>query len=957
MRTKLKFNSRYRVLKIILLFFSFCLVAVRTDAAALDQMQLLKMQQAVQAGKMDPSEVQKILEKMKSGRINAPPGASALIEKAASGKLSPEEIDKAKAFAKETIPEPQVSASKETETLSPPADEAMEETQEQETPESASAEIPSEKILTPIFGHFLFSQVPSTFAPVQNVPVSDTYIIGPGDEFFLHMWGRLDDSYQLMVDKEGQVQFPKIGPIPVAGMTFGEAKKLLHSKGKAITGVHLSVSMGRLRSIQVFVMGEVKVPGLYTISSLASMTNALFASGGPTEIGSLRDIRLKRNGDTIRTLDFYDFLLSGDTTSDARLSPGDVIFLPQAGPMVTVKGNVKREARFELKDVFTLTEALRLAGGFQPNASNQRIQIERAHQNHSNIVVDITLAELNAEDPVRLEDGDVITIFPISPVAANAVYLYGNVTRPGRYAYAKGIRLSNILTGHDLLEMDTYLDYALIKRYHFEEMRASLIPFHLGKMLAGSEKGHDLALHPRDEIYIFHSSQFRDYQEAEIEGAVRHPGKYIIQEDGMRLQDLFFKAGYFTSEAFFGLGHLYRIDYGTGRTTMHTFDVQKANQGDPDNNLVLLNGDRVVIHSIWEYHEQYTVTLKGRVNHPGDFPFADNMTVRDLILVGGNVKDAAFLDEAELVRFEIVEGKKVQTSIHTFNVRKALEGDPLHNLELMPMDVVQIKQIPDWWEEKRSVIVEGEVNFPGNYSIRKEERLSSVLERAGGFSSYAYLRGAVFKRVSVEELQQERLSGLAEKLEIDIARLSSEEVQGALSQEDLLLQNQYVSSQKALLSKLKSVRASGRIIITLDTLEALKGSPDDIVLENGDHLLIPKIPHTVNVLGAVYNPTALVYDESNKSVGHYLAQTGGITASAENDLIYVVRANGSVISKNSRSWWVRTFSDFDRLPMYPGDSVLVPEKVIRPRGLKDVKDITQILYQIATTAGVTAALF
>jgi polysaccharide export outer membrane protein len=815
-----------------------------------------------------------------------------------------------------------------------------------------------------IFGHNLFSEAPSTFAPILAMPVSDGYIVGPGDEIKILMWGRLDERYSLEVDNEGVINFPRTGPLTVGGLTFEEVKELIRHKAEAITGVNVNVSMGKLRTIQVFVLGEVKNPGVYTVSSLAAITNALLASGGPTDLGSLRRVELKRQGKVISVIDLYDFLLKGDTSADTRLMPGDVVFLPQAGPMVSVSGNVKRPAIYELKDDLDLKTTLDLAGGLTPWGYKQRIQIERASEHQQQIVVDIPYAELAEKRPILLKDGDLVRVFPIIPDAMNAVYLFGNVLRPGQYEYKQGLRVSDIIPNVETLDKDTYFGYALIKRYHLDDMKAELIPFDLGQLLFLKDESQDISLRPLDELYVFDQRTFEDRTVAVVEGEVRKPGRYFIDASGMRLRDLIFKAGNLTRDAYMKLGHIYRKDRHTKEVNILTFNLKKAMAEDPQNNILLQDQDTVYVHSILDYKEEYTVSIKGMVHRPGDYPYASNMTVKDLILVAGNVRDAAYTKEAELVRFDIVNGKKVESSVINFDILRALENDPDHNLKLQPMDFVNIKQIPDWWDKKKTVSISGEVCFPGDYQIRSEERLSDLLKRAGGFTERAYLRGASFTREAVKKMQQDRLNDLMKKLEIEIAQFGSQEMQTALSKEDLAAQAQFVSAQKALVDKLSEAEASGRLVISLAPINELKGRSSDLFLEDGDRLYIPQRPNTVSVLGAVYNPTALVYDEDRPTVEYYLNKTGGPTDNAEVDQMYIIRADGTVVSKGGESWFGVTWSDednrwamggtIDDVKLYPGDTILVPQKLVRPAYMRDIKDITQIVYQIAVIAGITA---
>ncbi len=1011
---------------------------------------------AQEAGQVSEQQKQAIIEAVQDGRVD-PGMVKQFQEQGKLGDLTPEEIEAGKKILEEKKAE-----AKEEAVADEKAEPKPEDSIEKKEPEEPAKEpkpdedffkksAPEVRAALEIFGHKLFSSAPSTFAPITAFPVSNDYIIGPGDEIKILMWGRLDASYSLEVDSEGVINFPKIGPLTVAGITFGELKELIKQKAEAITGVNVNVSMGRLRTIQVFVLGEVKAPGVYTVSSLATIANALLSSGGPTELGSLRRVELKRHGKVVSVIDLYDFLLKGDTTDDTRLMPGDVIFVPQAGPMVSVAGNVKRPAVYELKERKTLDTALSLAGGLKPRAYNQRIQIERAFENRSQIVLDISHAELIRKKPVPLTDGDLIRVFSIIPSSVNAVFLYGNVARPGEYAYSQGLRVSDILPDTNSLLMDTYFDYALIKRYRLKDMQAELVPFDLGRLVVRGDRTQDIALMPRDEVYVFHKQMFEDRPYAVVEGEVRKPGRYFIddmrmkdiilkagdlteeaylpkaeliriEEDrrritiyfdagaalagdpghnikvrnedrivihsvweeqwkesvtiggevknkgeftltrGMRIKDLVFKAGSFTRDAYMGSGHLYRTDWRTKEKTILTFDVGRAMEGDPRHNLLLQDLDNVVIHSTWEYAERYEVSIDGMVNNPGSYPYAANMTVRDLILVAGNLKDAAYTEEAEIVRYDIVDGKKVETSILSFDVEKALKKDANHDLALQPMDLVHIKEIPEWWEKKKFVTVTGEVSFPGRYHIRKEERLSDILERAGGFTDQAYLRGAVFTREDVRQVQEQRLRDMMKEMEIEIAQYSSTEAQTTLDKDDLAAQAQFISAQKALVAKLKESRASGRVVINLTPLSILRGSNSDLILEAGDTLHIPEKSNTVSVLGAVYNPTALVY-EKGEDLNYYLARTGGPTDNAEEGQMYIVRADGTVISKKGESWMGVSWNEeenrwgfwgkFAATELEPGDTVLVPRKVVKPAYMRTFKDITQILYQIAVIAGIT----
>ncbi len=814
-----------------------------------------------------------------------------------------------------------------------------------------------------IFGHKLFSESPGTFEPVSNAPVSRDYVIGPGDEVEVLMWGRIDARYSLKVDREGTINFPQIGPIQVAGLTFEEMSTVIIGKAESITGVNISVSMGKLRTIQVFVLGEVKSPGIYSVSSIATVSNALLYSGGPTKLGSLRNIQVKRGGKLLSTIDLYDFMLKGDTTQDVRLMPQDVIFVPQAKTMVSVSGDVKRPAIYEFINNPTLSATIDLAGGLTPKALNHRIQIQRYQQNQFQVILDIAYDHLNKNNDFFLKDGDQVKVFSIYDKNRNSVFLYGNVKYPGAYAHKQGMRLLDLLPDIEALNIDTYFDYALIKRYPLEAMEYKLIPFDLGKLILQNVDSQNILLEPRDEVYVFNKAMFTERISATVEGQVRKPGRYFIDINGMRLKDLVLKAGNLNRDAYMNIVHLYRVKKDTSEINLITLNLEKAMSGDPADNIILEDQDRIIVHNKWDFKEKYNVSIKGMVSNPGEYPYAENMTAADLIRIAGNVKTAAYMEEAELVRTNIIENKQVVTSVEPFNITLALNNDPFHNKKLKPLDVITVKAIPDWWGLKDEVEITGEVFFPGKYNIRKGEKISELIERAGGFTEYSYLRGAIFTRESVKIVQQQRIDEMLNRIEEDYARFSSQQTQSALSKEELATQGQFLSAQKALIDKLKTVKASGRVVLKMLPLNSYKNTPSDLKLDGRDTLYIPKEPATVNVVGAVYNPNSFTYNK-NKTLKYYISQTGGPTINAEEESIYVVRADGTVFSsrqmpsflgaswsQDERRWGF--WDKFEDLPIYPGDTVLVPEKIIKPTFMREVKDISEILYQIAVIAGIT----
>ncbi|GAB4246923.1 MAG: hypothetical protein Kow0054_01540 [Deferrisoma sp.] len=958
-----------------------------------------------------------------------------------------------------------------------------------------------------LYGKQLFAAGPDAFAPPALLPPPDDYRVGPGDRFHVTLWGRLEAEYDLVVDPEGRVQFPKVGPVSVAGLTYREARDALRTRAESITGVNAAVTLAATRSIQVFVVGEVEAPGAVTLSPLSQTVHAVMAAGGPTDLGSLRSVRLRRGGKVIATLDLYAFLRDGYAPGDRPLETGDVVVVPRATVLVEVTGVVKRPAIYELLPGEGLRAALDFAGGLRADAFGGRIQVERTEGHERRVVRDVTWGPGAPDFP--LKDGDRVRAFPVPPEPENKVALYGHVYRPGTYAWKEGLRISGLLGSADRLKPRVDLEYGVILRDTGPDRVKEVVTFRPGRALEAAGTEEDPLLRPGDEVFLFSQDAFRPPHRATASGQVRKPGLYRIEpgarvadlvrlagglapdallsraellrylpgrerqtlyvdlgaalagnpdhnlelqdEDelvvhavwdlgpepvvfvegeiqkaknpenltgktawdrfrewveseqdrdgnpsqtgfgglptprnrgrkppeaiarkteegelgsvpvrltrGMTVRDLVFKAGGLTKSAYLPVAHLYRTDPATKEITARTFDLGRALQGDPAHNLELQDLDHVVIHSAYDFQPLRPVVVGGMVTRPGEYPYAENLRVRDLILAAGGLKDEAYPDEAEIVRTEVPEGSdEAVTRTIRFSLEQAMAGDPEHNLPLRPYDKVFVKRIPEW-RETWKVEVAGEVRFPGTYYVSKGEHLSSVLRRAGGYTPEAYLRGAVFTRESAREQQQRRLDELRDRLQQAILRASSAEVQAALTPEDVAAQKQYLAAQEQLLRKLEAARATGRVVVRFLPLEELEGSEWDIALEDGDTLTIPKRPQTVNVVGAVYNPTSLLWEPANRTVEHYLEKTGGPTPDAEEKEIYVVRADGTVVSSRSLaggSWWSR---DIEALELYPGDTVLVPEKVVRVSFMKELKDMTQILYQIAVTAGVAVALF
>jgi len=712
------------------------------------------------------------------------------------------------------------------------------------------------------FGHELFDPRAEVPLPGDAFPVPDEYVIGPGDELIVKLWGRMEGTHRLRVDRDGKVFIPKMGPLSVAGKTLGEVKTLLRNKFGTVAEVQSDVSIGQMKGFLVSVIGEVQSPGRFQVSSFHTALQAIAMAGGIRDIGSLRRVQVKRGKETAKEIDVYDFLLQGDVTHDIRLRSGDAVFVPVVGPLVAVAGEVRRQAIYELKGEKTIREVIETAGGLAPSAYKRRVQVERLEGNRNRVVFDLNLEEASATlSSFLLQDGDILRILALLPETENMVEVSGNVRRPGKYEWKAGLTVGALVPDEKFFLPDTFLDYALITRLAGPDRHKEMLPVNLRKIIVERDAASDVPLMPMDNLTVYNKSAFREKMTATVNGEVRKPGAYEVL--------------------------------------------------------------------------------------PGTL-------VSDLVKLGGDLTRDASLEEAELSR--LTEDRQ-NTILIKINLRLALAGDASQNLVIQDRDHLMVRPMPDL-QETRYITLKGEVRSPGTYAARKGERLSSILQRAGGFTRDAFLRGAIFTRVSVQKRQQELIDRTIEQLEQDVARTSMKEAAVAIDKEAVETQKQTLEARKLLLARLRTVQAQGRIIIRLSETDKLEGTENDIVIEPGDQLMVPRTPQVVNVLGRVYNPTAVVYNQANSTAGYYLRKVGGPTEDADHDHIFVVQADGSVLTKATinQGFWMMGDSGLMSTKLEAGDAIIVPEKLMFSTVMKDVKDITQIMMQLAVTLGIFLAI-
>lgn len=531
------------------------------------------------------------------------------------------------------------------------------------------------------FGYDLFREVPTTFAPATDIPVPPDYVLGPGDNVLLDLFGKRSDRYSLVVDREGRIVLPDIGPVSVASRSFETVRADIEARiAEQMIGVRAAVSLGPLRSIRIFVLGDVVRPGSYTVSGLSTVTHALFTSGGVTPVGSLRNIELKRRGSTIARLDFYDLLLRGDTSGDRRLQSGDVVFVPPVGTTAGISGNVSRPAIYELKADATMADLLELSGGLLPDADPRFGKLDRIDTDRIRTVIDLDLTTAGAKS-MRLRAGDIVTVPRVLDIVERSIELRGAVQRPGTYAWRDGMRLTDLLGSLDALKGDADQRYVLIRREHLPDRRIEVLSADAAAAFAARGSERDLVLQSRDRVIVFSLNADRGSALSElleelrmktrdnaalpivgIGGRVRARGQYPL-EPGMKVSDLL-RAGGGLDEAAYRLeAELTRlvVDPNAGRTTkVIQLSLEEILNGVNGADIALQPYDSVVIKETPDWEEQGTVRVLGEVRFPGTYPIRRGETMSSVIVRAGGLTGLAFEEGAILTREEIKAQERKQ---------------------------------------------------------------------------------------------------------------------------------------------------------------------------------------------------------------------------------------------------------------------------------------------------------
>lgn len=725
----------------------------------------------------------------------------------------------------------------------------------------------------PVYGRQLFDQVPTTFAPADQIPVPSDYVIGPGDEILIRIWGKVDFEGHLTVDRSGQISLPKIGTLNVAGLRFNQLEGRIRSEvSNLYRDFEVNVTLGRLRSIQVYILGSARQPGSYTVSSLSTLVNVLFISGGPSATGSMRHVELRRGTQTVAALDLYDLLRNGDKSHDAQLLPGDVIYIPPVGRQMAVFGSVNEPGIYELSADESVSSVLHCAGGLTALADTQKAVIEHIVDHRKRSIDEFALGA--ADLARRVQDGDILKVLPLSPEFENAVTLRGNVARPGRYPWHEQMRVSDLIPDRN----------ALISREYWNQTNHIL---------------------PTESVRPFSkpvSNRVREEMAANAENEREFRSNDIINKRPQSASRRSEESPTNPTEIASGQGQ------SDAQNQNQPTDTQPGKTADADETPTVATVGKITAEINWEYAVVERLDRHDLSTHLIPFRLA------------GAIDDHASADNQILMAGDVV----------TIFSRADLD---------LPME-----------KHAFFVRVGGEVNAPGVYRVNPGDTLQDAVRLSGGLTSHSYLYASKFTRVSVRHTEEEQLRQSSEQMQRELMSRYAGATPvpgqtGADQQAQLML-------QQAAIARLSAIKPTGRVVLQIKPMAAELQDVPALPLEDGDTFYVPPKLSTVQVAGAVYNPNAFRYQDGKRLID-YLNSAGGATREADKKRVFVIRADGTVISKQVSG--SHFHAKFENLKLLPGDAIVVPEKLKTP-GNRALQDTVQIISQGAITAAALSAI-
>ena len=775
--------------------------------------------------------------------------------------------------------------------------------------------------ILPIYGLSLFGSVPSTFAPLEMTPVPPDFVIGPGDELRIRVWGQVSFETNVRVDRSGEIFLPQVGSVHVAGIPFSALDAHLRGAiGRVYRNFDLTADIGQIRAIQVYVAGQARRPGLYTVSSLSTLVDALFASGGPSVQGSLRSIELRRGAAVVTNFDLYDLLARGDKSKDVKLQSGDVIFIPAVGPQAAVTGSVRNPAIYELRADESLASLLADAGGVSSVAAESRVSIERIDEHRDRHAMEVAYDAGGLATP--LADGDMVRVYSIVPLYRKTVILRGNTVNPGRFAWHAGMRISELIPDKESLitrnywwrraqlglpapEFEPTPGFADM-RQPAENHPITLKPFPIERRITSNQPGYQQNQSGYEQNQSGCEQNQPGYEQNQSGCEQNQPG-YGQNPPGYEQNS----PGYEQNQPGYQQRQNLSADQRGGSSSLGA---------------------------------QQTA-LSARIPAP-----AQRTEVREL---------APEIDWDYAV-IERLDPETLKSTLIPFDLGKlVLQHESSQDIELQAGDVVSIFSEADIRvpiaEQTKLVTLDGEFAHAGVYTVQPGETFRHLVERAGGLTPNAYLYGSEFTRESTRAMQQARIDEYVQNLGMEIQRGNlAMASSGVSSAQDLTSAASAQTSERELLASLRHIRATGRIVLRFTPDSIGTTSFPDITMEDGDRFVVPPVPATVNVVGAVYDQNSFLYAAGGRAET-FLQLAGGPNRDADRKHEFVIRADGEVVSRlGGGTIWAG--SDFNKLHINPGDTIVVPEKTFKPSALRGFLDWSQLFSQFALGAAALSVI-
>ncbi|HCE2221256.1 TPA: SLBB domain-containing protein [Vibrio parahaemolyticus] len=785
------------------------------------------------------------------------------------------------------------------------------------------------------FGLDLFAGSPTTFAPISDVPVPADYTVGAGDEIVIQLFGKENTTHRLRVNRAGIINFPSLGPVQVAGMTFSDVRDSLNQRVKEqMIGVRSDISLGEMRTMQVFVMGDAYKPGAYTVSALTTISQAIYYSGGFSESGALRNVQLKRNGQVIRKLDMYDLLLKGDARNDIRLLPGDVVFIGALGNTISIDGEVNRPAIYEIKPGETYKQAIQMAGGFTANAYSDQIEVKRYAAKGARDALTLNFSQSH-DQQTKVKDGDTVNVLKKSEELTRYVQIEGDVRHPGFIEWKSGLRIADLFQSVDTSFNSTAdINYAVVVREINPQRDIEVYQVNLASAILSPMSKDNLKLNSRDRVLVFNRFNNEDLdtladQETITKAKTLEQAQLQAQQEQLKEQEAISSSVAVSSAAPIEKDSKQpKIVFRGKEITKDDFEALKQNTRRTLLAPVLLQLQQ---QSRLGFAPQIAEVF-GEVKHPGRYPITPRMTISTLIEAAGGLTYNAFTINAELAR-TVINSKDERASIDVerIDLRQAIQGSTADNAIIVGRDRLNILEKPNV-KLQSTVTLQGEVRFPGTYTVRQGETLGELLERAGGLTEFAHPQGAIFTREALRLQEQKLLNQYAADMRAETAKKTfrADSNMGSV-----------ISNPEATLKFVEEAsrsKALGRMVVQLNRILKDERSAD-FMLEDGDFLFVPTFRNTVSIMGEVQVPITYLLD-NKLDVDDYLNKAGGAKKQADEDRIFVVRADGSVYKPTSGYWFGNNHEE-----LKAGDTIVVPIDTDYRDALSTWTAATQILYQ------------